>query len=63
MHSSRMRTGCSLTICLSLLPGRGGDPKKIKNQNQKKIKKKFFFKKSKKKNFLKNQKKWGVTPP
>ena len=26
MHSSRMRTGCSLTICCSVLPRGGGSP-------------------------------------
>ena len=26
MHSSRMRTGCSLTVCCSPLPGGGGLP-------------------------------------
>ena len=55
MHSSRMRTGRLLTICLSLLPGGGEIPPKKGNQNLKKSKK------NQKKNFLKkNQKKiWG----
>ena len=40
MHSSRMRTGRSLTICLSLLPGGGGEiPKKNKKSKSKKKKK------------------------
>ena len=54
MHSSRMRTGRSLTICLSLLRG-GGVPKEIKEKIKKTIKK-TIFKKSKKN--------WGGnTPP
>ena len=57
MHSSRMRTGCSLTICLSLLPGGAGGvgwggPQRNQRKNQKKFKKK---------NFKKNW--WGVMPP
>ena len=43
MHSSRMRTGRSLTICLSLLP-----------KESKKKESKIFFKKKKSK--IKNQK-------
>ena len=53
MHSSRMRTGRSLTICLSKFGGGGfGEiPKIIKNQNLKKIFRKKFLKKIKKKKF------------
>ena len=56
MHSSRMRTGRSLTICLSLLPRRGGP-----QRNKKKILKKILKKlknnqKIIKKKYLKNQK-------
>ena len=48
MHSNRMRTGCSVTICLSLLPQGGeGVPKKIKNKIKNKSKTNFV----------------GVTPP
>ena len=56
MHSSRMRTGHSLTICLSQLQGGGVGviPKKIKNLNLKKIKKKI-----KKKKKLNKKKNWG----
>ena len=46
MHSSRMRTGRSLTICLSLLQAGGGaDPQKNKKSKSKKKKnqKNFFF--------------------
>ena len=39
MHSSRMPTGRSLTICLSLLRG-GGGPQRNQRKNQEKIKKK-----------------------
>ena len=45
-----MRTGHSLTICLSLLPGGGGGPKEIKKK---------FLKKSKKKIKKKIKKKFG----
>ena len=41
MHSSRMRTGRSLTVCRSLLPGRGGGCKKKIKKCNKKCKKKF----------------------
>ena len=56
MHSSRMRTGRSLTICLSMLRG-GGVPKEI----QKKIKSKKNQKKKSKKigGSQKNHKKMG----
>ena len=60
MHSSRMRTGRSLTICLSLLPEGGGYPQR----NQKKIKKKN--QKNQKQKKSKKKKKLGgilITPP
>ena len=53
MHSSRMRTGRSLTICLSQLQGEGEEiPKKIMNKNKNKCFK-FKKKKLKKKSFKK----------
>ena len=55
MHSSRMRTGRSLTICLSL-GGEGG--KGSPQRNPKKIQKEKSKKKSKKK-FQKSKKKIG----
>ena len=60
-----MRTGHSLTICLSLLP-RGGSPKKSKKKSKKKIKKikKKILKKQEKikKKIKKNLGPLGHTP-